>query len=154
MPRDRDHRILPLARAQLGAFLDAEDPSMEVFPMVNNSDGANWIPGVADFLKDRWIYKRLFGPAGQQLVTEFESAEMLFGQIDYDLGIIAGSRTIDPISSLINGVPNDGKVSVENTEVLGMTDHVIVSVTHAFLPYRRIVHHLVLQFRRSARFEC
>ena len=109
---------------------------------------------VADFLKDRWIYKRLFGPAGQQLVTEFESAEMLFGQIDYDLGIIAGSRTIDPISSLIIGVPNDGKVSVENTEVLGMTDHVIVSVTHAFLPYRRIVHHLVLQFRRSARFEC
>ena len=79
---------------------------------------------------------------------------MLFGQIDYDLGIIAGSRTIDPISSLIIGVPNDGKVSVENTKVLGMTDHVIVSVSHAFLLYRRIVHHLALQFRRSARFEC
>ena len=37
---------------QVMPFLDAEDPSMEVFPMVNNSDGANWIPGVADFLKD------------------------------------------------------------------------------------------------------
>src|SRR5580692_5857096 len=37
---------------QVMPFLDAEDPSMEVFPMVNNSDGANWIAGVADFLKD------------------------------------------------------------------------------------------------------
>ena len=26
-------------------FLKAEDPSMEVFPMVNNSDGANWVAG-------------------------------------------------------------------------------------------------------------
>ncbi len=33
-------------------FLDAEDPSMEVFPMVNNSDGVNWIPDVAKFLVD------------------------------------------------------------------------------------------------------
>jgi cellulose synthase/poly-beta-1,6-N-acetylglucosamine synthase-like glycosyltransferase/spore germination protein YaaH/peptidoglycan/xylan/chitin deacetylase (PgdA/CDA1 family) len=33
-------------------FLEAEDPSMEVFPMVNNSDGVNWIPDVAKFLAD------------------------------------------------------------------------------------------------------
>ena len=34
-----DDRVMP--------FLKAEDPSMEVFPMVNNSDGANWIGDVA-----------------------------------------------------------------------------------------------------------
>jgi peptidoglycan-N-acetylglucosamine deacetylase len=37
---------------QVMPFLNAEDPSMEVFPMVNNFDGANWVPGIADFLNN------------------------------------------------------------------------------------------------------
>src|SRR5580704_14728056 len=39
-----DDKVMP--------FLKAEDPSMEVFPMVNNSDGANWVGDVAGFLSD------------------------------------------------------------------------------------------------------
>jgi peptidoglycan-N-acetylglucosamine deacetylase len=42
--RPVDDRVMP--------FLNAEDPSMEVFPMVNNFDGANWVPGIADFLNN------------------------------------------------------------------------------------------------------
>ncbi len=33
------------------AFVKAEDPEMEVFPMVNNSDGANWVD-ISGFLND------------------------------------------------------------------------------------------------------
>src|ERR1700757_3877740 len=36
-----DDRVMP--------FLKAEDPGMEVFPMVNNSDGTDWID-ISDFL--------------------------------------------------------------------------------------------------------
>ncbi len=39
-----DDRVMP--------FLKTEDPAMEVFPMVNNSDGANWIPDIAAFLNN------------------------------------------------------------------------------------------------------
>src|SRR5579863_10778530 len=39
-----DDRVMP--------FLNAEDPTMEVFPMVNNFDGANWVPGVVNFMND------------------------------------------------------------------------------------------------------
>jgi len=39
-----DDRVMP--------FLNTEDPGMEVFPMVNNFDGANWVPDVAKFLND------------------------------------------------------------------------------------------------------
>jgi len=39
-----DDRVMP--------FLKTEVPSMEVFPMVNNSDGANWIGDIAGFLSD------------------------------------------------------------------------------------------------------
>ena len=37
---------------QVMPFLKNEDPSMEVFPMVNNSDGANWVGDIVDFLND------------------------------------------------------------------------------------------------------
>jgi cellulose synthase/poly-beta-1,6-N-acetylglucosamine synthase-like glycosyltransferase/spore germination protein YaaH/peptidoglycan/xylan/chitin deacetylase (PgdA/CDA1 family) len=39
-----DDRVMP--------FLNAEDTSMEVFPMINNFDGANWIGGVTAFLNN------------------------------------------------------------------------------------------------------
>jgi len=39
-----DDRVMP--------FLKTEDPGMEVFPMVNNSDGANWVGDIAGFLND------------------------------------------------------------------------------------------------------
>jgi len=42
--RSVDDRVMP--------FLNVEDPGMEVFPMVNNFDGTNWVPGVADFLNN------------------------------------------------------------------------------------------------------
>jgi peptidoglycan-N-acetylglucosamine deacetylase len=42
--RQVDDRVMP--------FLNTEDPSMEVFPMVNNSDGANWVGGIVNFLND------------------------------------------------------------------------------------------------------
>jgi cellulose synthase/poly-beta-1,6-N-acetylglucosamine synthase-like glycosyltransferase/spore germination protein YaaH/peptidoglycan/xylan/chitin deacetylase (PgdA/CDA1 family) len=39
-----DDRVMP--------FLNAEDTSMEVFPMINNFDGANWVGGVTAFLNN------------------------------------------------------------------------------------------------------
>ncbi len=39
-----DDRVMP--------FLKTEDPGMEVFPMVNNFDGANWVGDIAGFLND------------------------------------------------------------------------------------------------------
>ena len=45
-----DERVMP--------FLKAEDPGMEVFPMVNNSDGANWVGDIVGFLNDAGARKR------------------------------------------------------------------------------------------------
>src|ERR1700684_726962 len=42
--RSVDDRVMPL--------LKTEDPAMEVFPMVNNFDGAEWVGGITDFLND------------------------------------------------------------------------------------------------------
>jgi len=48
-----DDRVMP--------FLNTEDTSMEVFPMVNNFDGANWYGGIVDFLNNpdsRALFRR------------------------------------------------------------------------------------------------
>src|ERR1700728_2201259 len=48
-----DDRVMP--------FLKTEDPGMEVFPMVNNSDGSNFMPEIADFLNNpdaRALFRR------------------------------------------------------------------------------------------------
>src|SRR5271169_5992557 len=42
--RSVDDRVMPL--------LKAEDSAMEVFPMVNNFDGTEWVGGITDFLND------------------------------------------------------------------------------------------------------
>ncbi len=42
--RPVDDRVMP--------FLNAEDASMEVFPMVNNFDGANWYGDIVEFLNN------------------------------------------------------------------------------------------------------
>ncbi|MGB7862260.1 MAG: polysaccharide deacetylase, partial [Candidatus Sulfotelmatobacter sp.] len=42
--RSVDDRVMP--------FLKAEDPSMEVFPMVNNFNGTDWVGDITGFLND------------------------------------------------------------------------------------------------------
>ncbi|MEZ0261527.1 MAG: esterase/lipase family protein [Alphaproteobacteria bacterium] len=90
---------------------------------------------VADALNARFVYRSFFGPAGGQLTTEHRTAGLEVPEIDYDLGCIAGDRTVDPISSyiLING-PDDGKVSVKSaTGVKGAKDHIVVHASHTFI---------------------
>lgn len=88
---------------------------------------------VADFLKDNRLYAAIYGPAGQQLTTK-ERLDRLFGEVNYELGIIAGNYSIDPISSTIIPGADDGKVSIESTRLKGMKDHIIVPATHTFFP--------------------
>lgn len=89
---------------------------------------------IADLLANHYLYKRIFGPAGAQLRThQDQRLQALLGVIDYPVGVIAGTLTLDPLSWLIIPGPNDGKVSVARTRVHGMTEHLIVKTTHALM---------------------
>ena len=49
----------------------------------------------------------------------------------YEVGVIAGDRHLEPISSnFILSQPNDGIVSVASTKVPGMADFIELPVTH------------------------
>ena len=88
---------------------------------------------VADFLKNNFLYKFSTGKAGQRLTTDKDSLPNNLKEIDCDVGIIAGSKSMEPwFSFLIHGL-NDGKVSVENTKLLEMKDFISMPFSHTFI---------------------
>jgi triacylglycerol lipase len=88
---------------------------------------------VVDELKETPIYKWINGPAGQQLGTDADSLPKTLGDPDYELGIITGDRSINPILSLMIPGEDDGKVSVENAKLAGMKDFLVVHKTHPLI---------------------
>jgi pimeloyl-ACP methyl ester carboxylesterase len=107
---------------------------------------------VADALRHWWLYRKIYGPAGQQLVTGLKNPDALFGKVDYELGVIAGNRSIDPVSSRIINKPSDGKVSIESTRLAGMKDHILVDAFHTFFPNTRSAWQQTLHFLKEGRF--
>jgi pimeloyl-ACP methyl ester carboxylesterase len=108
---------------------------------------------IADRLKNFTVYRAYFGPAGQQLMTERDSTtHAILPPANYPVGIIAGDRSIDPISSAFLPKPNDGRVSVENTKLAGMTDHIIVSASHTWLARNQSAIDQTIAFLRGGRF--
>jgi hypothetical protein len=89
---------------------------------------------IADRLKNIGVYRAFFGPAGQQLGTQRDAAiEALFPPVDYPVGIIAGNRSIYPIASRFLPRPHDGRVSIANTKLDGMADHIVMETSHPWL---------------------
>lgn len=109
---------------------------------------------IADLLGRFSMYRSLFGPAGLQLGTAY-SREQLQPRypVTYPLGIIAGNRSIDPVSStFLLPKPNDGRVSVENTRIDGMTGHIVIASSHAFLASNNEAIRQTLAFLRDGKF--
>jgi pimeloyl-ACP methyl ester carboxylesterase len=109
---------------------------------------------VADRLRGLLPYRLYFGPAGQQLVTRRDSAtEALMPAVDYPVGIIAGNRTLSPLSSLLLlPGPNDGRVTVAATRLDNITDHVVIGTDHARMVRNREAIAQTIAFLRHGRF--
>ena len=88
---------------------------------------------VVDKIGDWHFFKWLNGPAGQQLGTNQNSIPNKLGKVTFDLGVIAGSHSINFILSSIIPGDDDGKVSIENTKIEGMNDHLVMPVTHPLM---------------------
>ena len=105
-----------------------------------------------DLLKDYSLFKKIFGPASMQLGTDPDSFPNRLGPADFELGIITGSRTIDPISSWIIDGDDDGKVSIEQAKLEGMADFMVVQVSHAYIMSNPDVVNEVIYFLQNGRF--
>lgn len=107
---------------------------------------------VVDSLQSMPGFWMVNGPAGMQLGTGAASVPNALGAANFDLGIIAGARSVNLFLSTLIAGKNDGKVSVENTKLAGMKDHLTLPVTHPFMMNNDAVIAQVLHYLRYGRF--
>jgi triacylglycerol lipase len=106
---------------------------------------------LVDLVKDSPVFKLLHGPAGQQLGTADRFLRDL-GPVNFELGVIAGQKAADPVSSRFIPGPNDGKVGVERTKVPGMKDFLVVPYSHTFIMRQKWVIDQITHFLRHGFF--
>lgn len=107
---------------------------------------------VVDDMRDVPGFETLNGPAGQQLGTDENSIPLSLGPVSFELGVIAGTESINPILSQSLPNPDDGKVSVNNTKVEGMSDFIMVPYTHTFIMRSSEVIDQALHFIETGHF--
>ena len=107
---------------------------------------------LVDFLRNTFLFKKFFGPAGQQLSTDENSLPKSLGPAHFQLGVIAGNVSWNPLSPWIFTTASDGKVSVASAALPGMQDMLVVPCGHTFIMRRAMVHRQILAFLQSGKF--
>ncbi|MGK7313440.1 MAG: esterase/lipase family protein [Candidatus Longimicrobiales bacterium M2_2A_002] len=92
------------------------------------------------------------GPASVQLGTDSMSVPVRLPPPDFELGIIAGDASLNPLFSSWLPGEDDGLVAVESAWVEGVDDFLVVPYTHTFIMYRERVMEEVVRFLETGRF--
>ncbi|MBL4682714.1 MAG: hypothetical protein JKY88_18615 [Pseudomonadales bacterium] len=140
----------------MGGILVRQYLDQNEIPLLNHvvmmappNKGSEVVDALGGFLG----YKLLNGDAGLQLGTDENSIPNTLGSADFDLGIIAGTNSINFILSSIIPGEDDGKVSVKRTRLVGMNDHITMPVTHTFMMNNKQVISQVIHYLKEGEFK-
>jgi triacylglycerol lipase len=107
---------------------------------------------VVDKLGSFGLFRFINGPAGLELGTGPDSLPNRLGPPPFELGIITGDRTINPLLSLLLPGPDDGKVSVTRAGLDGMRDFLLLHATHPLIMRNRQAITQTIHFLRQGSF--
>ena len=108
---------------------------------------------LVDALRNNSLFRMGLGPSGQQLGTDPASIPNQLGPLNFEVGIITGTRSLNPLFSWLIPGKDDGKVSVENAKAPDMTDFLVVPHTHTFIMNSKVVIAQTLHFLRNGTFD-
>jgi pimeloyl-ACP methyl ester carboxylesterase len=110
---------------------------------------------VAEYIKNFPPYRWMFGPVGQEL--SMDSRKVGLAHPFYQSGIIAGNvgwpYFLSNILVSYKGNAHDGRVSVENTKLPRMTDHITLSLTHGLMCWSRTAQDQTIYFLNNGVFQ-
>ena len=108
---------------------------------------------LVDKLSKYWLFDLILGPAGNELGTDSKSKPNGLGAADFELGIVMGTRSINPVGSLLIPGRDDGTVSIESSKLKGMADFIEVPANHAFIMKNPEAIQQVIHFLQYGRFD-
>ncbi len=107
----------------------------------------------ADFLNKHWITRMFFGPALEQIGTGEKSVPLNLEAPDYEIGVIAGTKSYNFVLSRVLPGPDDSRVSVESTKLEAMSDYMEFPYTHSFITFVKEVREAALWFIEFGEFD-
>jgi hypothetical protein len=141
-----------LRRAVAGGHLSATRVHRVVMlgPPNQGSELADVLPRVPIIGR---VYRWFTGAAGEELGTGSSGIAAQLPAVPFELGVIAGTLSLNPWFAAILGGPSDGKVRVDRTRVAGMRDMLVVPSWHPALMISGEVRRQVMQFLTTGHFE-
>lgn len=108
---------------------------------------------VIDRTRNWPLVNSISGDAALQLGTENDGLVASLGPVDFELGVIAGTASIHPYTSVMIPDKDDGLVGVDRTKVEGMRDFLVVDETHRKIKDSDAVIRNIKAFLRDGEFE-
>jgi len=105
-----------------------------------------------DITEDWPGFDSINGEAGLQLGTGPESVPSQLGPVNFELGVIAGTGTINLLASALLPESDDGKVTVARTRVDGMGDFLVVGNSHRYITRSAVVIRNTEAFLKTGHF--
>lgn len=105
-----------------------------------------------DRLQNSWFFQQMAGPVGNDLGTEAESLPNTLPVPSMPFGVIAAVHSNSAMSFIIPG-DDDGKVSLLNMQLDGMSDFITVNSTHSFMMGNSDTIKYVLNFLHFGKFQ-
>jgi len=107
---------------------------------------------LADWLGGSRLLRRVLGPVAARLGTGPDSFPNQLPRPHFEVGVIAGTRSLNPLGTLLIRGRSDGTVSLRSARLEGMADFAAVPASHPLMMFSPRVARLVIAFLRDGRF--